>query len=120
MTLTAITDKLITFLVSIALGLTGLAYAGITTRLGILEQDKKEMAQVAKAIEIQTAVMTQQIEAVQESTKEIVSRLDLMDTTQRETAEKLNAVMLVLNQNARTYRDAMKHWFELTDRGAKR
>ncbi len=113
-------EKLIGILLTITLALTGTAYAGLNNRIGTLEQDRKDLTQVAKVIEVQTAVMNAQIQSMQDNTKSIIGHLEALDESQRQTSERVNALLLQFSRNSKAYEAAMKIWSDSITHGPKR
>ncbi len=105
-------EKIIAFLLTLLLSLTGVAYAGLTQRIGTLETDRKDLSQVAKVIEIQTAVMNEQIATMKTSSDAIIARLNALDDSQKRLAA-------ISAQQNRDYQDALRRWEALVDKLTK-
>jgi len=83
-------------LFTLVMGLTSVAYAGVTQRIGVLDADRKELVVVAQNIALQTAVMNE--------------HLNTLTDAQATTDHKLDQLVSVILEDSKAYKDALKKW----------
>src|SRR5260221_115994 len=113
-------SKILAFGLTVIFSLTGVAYTNVTSRVSDLENGRKDFASINTTLQVQTAVLTQQIKTIEANRAKLDSQLEVILASQQANAEELQSItsqLALLRQlfgrDEQAYQEALRRWQDL-------